>query len=549
MFPGRRSIVLAVGLAACFRPALSVAQAANTPPADAGYRIAGTVVNALGGSPLAQARITIFETANPRNASSEITSEDGRFEFKQLPAGKYALQGAKRGFIAAGYDEHEQFSTAIVTGAGLDTEHLVLRLSPFAVLSGKVLDEAGDPVRQAMVSLYREDRQTGVGRILKIRGSTTDDQGSYEFTPLIGGTYFLVVSAVPWYAVHPAAQHKPGDEPSAFDRSLDVAYPITYYKDATEPDEASPIPIRGGDRVDVDVHLNPVPALRLLFHVARGYRFPVLQEPSFDGAEPVPNNGGVEAVSPGVVALTGVPAGHYTVRAAAPLRQTEAVSEAEISVSEDGQEFDAAKGEPVSSVKAAVQLGSEALPKRLMIALRNSRMRVVAGQAVDEKGEVEFRDVTPGKYELLVQGPDKAYSVTHISLQGGGEISGNILNVAAGASLSVSLTLVGSTVRVEGFVKRKGQAAAGAMVVLVPKNPEANRRLFRRDQSDLDGSFSLQGVIPGTYTIVAIENGWDLDWSSPGVIAHYCKRGQAVTVGDVGQGAVRLADVVELQPR
>src|SRR5271154_5791071 len=92
------------------------------------------------------------ELLRPRNASSGITSEDGRFEFTQLPAGKYALQGAKRGFIEAGYDQHEQFSTAIVTGAGLDTEHLMLRLSPFAVLSGKVFDEAGDPVRQAMVS-------------------------------------------------------------------------------------------------------------------------------------------------------------------------------------------------------------------------------------------------------------------------------------------------------------------------------------------------------------------------------------------------------------
>ena len=102
---------------------------------------------------------------------------------------------------------------------------------------------------------------------------------------------------------------------------------------------------------------------------------------------------------------------------------------------------------------------------------------------------------------------------------------------------------------VEGFVKRKGQAAPGAMVVLVPKNPEANRQLFRRDQSDLDGSFSLRGVIPGSYTIVAIENGWDLDWSSPGVIAHYCQHGQTVKVGDLGRASVRLLDVVELQPR
>jgi hypothetical protein len=56
------------------------------------------------------------------------------------------------------------------------------------------------------------------------------------------------------------------------------------------------------------------------------------------------------------------------------------------------------------------------------------------------------------------------------------------------------------------------------MVVLVPRNPEANGDLFRRDQSDLDGSFALHKVIPGPYTVCAIENGWDLDWGKPDVL-------------------------------
>ena len=54
--------------------------------------------------------------------------------------------------------------------------------------------------------------------------------------------------------------------------------------------------------------------------------------------------------------------------------------------------------------------------------------------------------------------------------------------------------------------------------------------LFRRDQSDLDGTFSLRDVTPGKYTLVAIENGWDLDWSQPEVIAVYAKHGRAVEV-------------------
>ena len=170
--------------------------------ANATFRIAGVVVSSTGGNPLAHARVTIIADKNPERRQSIVTDEGGHFDFKVL-RGKYALQGNKRGYIAAAYEQHEQFSTAIVTGAGLDTENLVLRLAPSAVLSGKILDELGDPVRHATVSLYREDRRTGVGRILKISGDSTDDQGAYEFSSLDAGTYFISVTAKPWYANHP----------------------------------------------------------------------------------------------------------------------------------------------------------------------------------------------------------------------------------------------------------------------------------------------------------------------------------------------------------
>ena len=86
-------------------------------------------------------------------------------------------------------------------------------------------------------------------------------------------------------------------------------------------------------------------------------------------------------------------------------------------------------------------------------------------------------------------------------------------------------------------------------MVLVPKYPEANRDLFRRDQSDMDGTFSLRGVIPGSYTVLAIENGWDLDWSQPGVIAAYLKRGRKIEVANQGGRPVTLAEPIEVQSK
>ncbi len=271
---------------------LAAPQATALPPAtpNTGFRIAGTVVGKADGHPLGRARITVRDVKDAQKFQFMITSDDGRFEFNRLPSGKYSLEGAKRGFISAAYDQHDQYNTAIVTGAGVDTETLLLRLAPDAVISGKVLDEVGDPVRQAMVMLYIVDHSGGVDQIHQFRAAQTDDQGVYELTPLIPGTYFLSATAKPWYAVHPNSDRSDseteGQSASAptGDRSLDVAYPATYYPDVTEAESATPIPVRGGDRVQVDIHLNPVPALRLLFHVPEdgknGFIYPQLQQPA-----------------------------------------------------------------------------------------------------------------------------------------------------------------------------------------------------------------------------------------------------------------------------
>jgi hypothetical protein len=46
--------------------------------------------------------------------------------------------------------------------------------------------------------------------------------------------------------------------------SFDVTYPTTYYPDVTDSDEATPIPLRGGERVAADVRLSPVQTLRII---------------------------------------------------------------------------------------------------------------------------------------------------------------------------------------------------------------------------------------------------------------------------------------------
>ncbi len=516
------------------------------------FKIAGTIVSSLTGTPLGKARVSLFDTRNPADVVWMITSENGHFEFGLLKPGKFSLQGAKRGFIHAAYEQHEQFSTAIVTGAGFDTGNLVLRLTPLALLGGKVIDESGDPVRNARVMLYVEDHQAGMNRITRAGNGLSDDQGSYEFAALAPGNYYLSVAARPWYAVHPVSSLGEGaDNAFAVARSLDVAYPTTYYNGATDADSATPIPIQGGDHLQADIHLNPVPALHLVFHVPvdgqQGFSMPVFQKRVFDSLEYVQSEG-AQSVAPGVYEVTGVPAGRYSVRLQEP-KSGQLQQSSEMNLVQDVQELDTSRSEPAVRVKLSVKMPrQEPFPKQFYLALQNSRRQTVALKPVDVAGEATFEDLPAGKYAFLVFSPTKRYSVIRAS-SAGVEISGHDLNVTPGASLSLAVFLVDGVVTVEGFAKRGDKPVAGVMVALVPKDPESHLEMFRRDQSDFDGSFVLRGIIPGSYTIVAVEDAWGFQWMQPGVLGRYVQHGQNLTIGELMKGSVYLPDPVEVQAR
>jgi hypothetical protein len=102
---------------------------------------------------------------------------------------------------------------------------------------------------------------------------------------------------------------------------------------------------------------------------------------------------------------------------------------------------------------------------------------------------------------------------------------------------------------VRGFARKDGKGMAGIMVVLVPKDLTALQGLVRRDQSDSDGSFSLNNVVPGQYTVVAIEDGWELDWERPEVISRYLPGGIPVTVTDSSGKLLPLSQPVPVQSR
>ena len=523
----------------------------RTTDSEVGFKISGTVANALTGAPLSQARIALTDTADQANTLSVLTTEDGRFAFTALKRGKFVLFGAKRGFVRELYQQHQEFSTAIVTGPGLDTENLVMRLMPLAFLSGKVFDETGEAVRQADVMLYAETHRTGAHRIEPFNSEVTDDQGYYEFSALPPGNYFVSVTAKPWYAVHGiSSPARAQDSPPGVPTYLDVAYPTTYNDGATDSQAASPVPVHGGDRVQVDIHLNPVPVLHLIFRAVadpqRGINAPVVQRHAFDSFEHAVGDG-MQEISPGVYEITGVPAGKYTVRMPNP-QTGQFEQSAELNLTRDGQELDVSQSQPSATVNFSVEMPHHApLPKQLQIGLQDSRVRRYGIYPVDQAGHVTFDSVHAGKYAIVAFAADKRYSVTR-AFASGVELSTTEFTVTAGSSIEATLQMTSGVVAVEGFVKRGSKPASGIMVALVPKDPQLHVDMFRRDQSDSDGSFVLRDVIPGTYTLVAVEDAWEFAWNQPETLNRYVQHGQNLIIGSLMSNTVHLPEAVQVQP-
>ena len=95
------------------------------------------------------------------------------------------------------------------------------------------------------------------------------------------------------------------------------------------------------------------------------------------------------------------------------------------------------------------------------------------------------------------------------------------------------------------------QTEQGPVHIDVPRDrngrPNPNHDLYRRDQTNTDGSFTLNRVVPGNYTLVAIENGWTLDWGRPEVIAPYLAGGLKLQI--IGQKTLDLPAPLEVLPR
>lgn len=531
------------------------------------FQISGVLVDSITGQPLAKARVGISPVNERNSFTTMVTADDGRFLFINLAPGKYTLAAQVRGYLLQSFNQHDQYSSSIVVGPGLESSNLIFRLPPESSISGIVTDEAGEPVRDAQVMLYFAGLAAG-SEGTRLRGRVvTDDEGAYHFGHLPPGHYLLAVSAKPWYARHAlpvfggirvsgdgiehfsptrsprAAEDLSEAQSNPVNSQLDVAYPVTFYAGVTEASEATPILLGRGEKAQANVMLQPVPALHVRIKKEEsepGKSTQIMLQRNVLGAASLPVPGEVRQIEDGMTEITGIPAGRYTIRnyvtGSGSLDWT---GSRDVELSGDG-EIGSNQGDLFVPVAATLQLRSGALPKQAFLVLSSKKTGQGFNERVNSSSELVFkRGVPPGAYEVSLAGASGLY-LAAISAEGA-KVSGRTVEFRAGSPAKLAITVSPGQAEVTGIALRDGKPVPGAMVVLVPADPAHNHVLFRRDQSDSDGTFSLPQVVPGHYKLLAIENGWELEWMNPEVLKSYMAGAVAVQAQPNGKYAVKVS--------
>lgn len=540
---------------------------------NATFQITGVAISERGGAPVAGAHILAtrsgqavggrrgFPRRNGGGDADELSAEtdaNGRFALAVPSAGSWQVYGYARGFRRQGFARHENFLAGVVLTAAAPTYDLRFTLEPDSTISGTVLDEAGEAVRNARVALLVADASDGAGAM---RGSTiTDDRGHYEFAELAPGEYNVEVQAQPWYAASGRALlggGGGGGGTSGSDPVLDVVYAPVYFPGGTERSAAEVLSVRHGEAREADFHLTPIPATHLRIPLpggggdpARGQIFPQIERVTNEGNPFVSTSMQTDAL--GGIDVGGLSPGLYKVTLRGQAGQ-QTPSFVQVGAGA-GRTVDLSAAMPVCEL--AVHFEGAANPERVEVMLREvdtgATFRSYAGGGLQRRqgargGEPppaeRTLEVPPGRYGVTLSGNPDVYLAGIVAK--GQETSGRVVTVSEGSSL-LTLKLGQGRASVRGIATRDGKPLLGAMVMLVPTTfgQAESIPVLRRDETNTDGSFLMDEVIPGDYILLAIDNGWGVNWHDPPTLARYLIHGTPLTVAGgagVSQDVVAVA--------
>lgn len=124
-----------------------------------------------------------------------LTDDVGRFAFPGLAAGRYTVWAEKTGYATSRFGERGVFDRPIpiVLAEGSSADSIDIHLPRGAAITGRVLDELGDPVVGARVTAGQLVHERGTATLRGARSTQTDDLGEYRIGALRAGQYIVRV--------------------------------------------------------------------------------------------------------------------------------------------------------------------------------------------------------------------------------------------------------------------------------------------------------------------------------------------------------------------
>lgn len=573
---------------------LQVAAVAQDQKPAAIYRITGTVVSSRDGSPVRRCQVSVRPSDSPgrmqiagsfpnrqrRPVSNELSAAadaTGHFSVDLPSAGMWQLSASAPGFRAQMYEHHENFFSSVVLTSSAPSYQAAFRLDPDSSIAGYVIDEGGEPVRNARIALYSAAPSTpnGISPPGTARSfAQTDDRGHYELSGLAPGNYQVSVQAEPWYAqaVRGGGRSPNGIDATPANLALDVIYPITWLPGVTDRSSAEVVSLKGGEAPRADFSLAPSPAVHLRVAISPSIQTgqPVvgrdrveigkgmIPPPVIPMIERVPTgepgglglstrvdaNGQVDVggLSPGLYRVGLGHGGHDNgpvqfLRITGEQRSVDlssAIPAADLSIHFDGEANGSHIQVALTDVESGAVFRSFAAQSGFGPGgfrtgpLSQGALRPPGDQQPAEDAADRTLEVPPGRYRIVLATPNSGsddLSLTGISVKGKA-VPSRVIAVESGATV-VSLQVAHGRASVAGTVRLDKQPLRAAMVLLVPATlgQAGDIDVLRRDQTNTDGSFSLPGVLPGQYILLAIDRGWNVNWHDPATLERYLLHG------------------------
>ena len=504
----RRFPVLALFLT-CF---LFQVSAQDSKPSDNAYSLAGTVVNEPGSHPLKKVIVQVIAEDQKRGGNyTAITDADGHFRIENMQPGRYRVFFEKTGFVEINGRGQKADVNVVTVPAGKSLDDLLFRMLPTAVITGRITDEDGDPM--SGVRVIAQKKIPGSSKRETTSVAATDDLGQYRLAGLFPGQYWIAAMPPPDFRDF----QRGTDKSQSNDKPAESRYLTMFYPGTNDASQATPVPLKAGDEMPVNLNLVPARAYRVR-GVVTG--IPAGQKPIVELTSRTGDSIRASEVGPdGQFEIHGAAPGNYVLKAASGSDLSLLTARQEITVV--ASDVDGVKLVPAPSFTLSGHLrnddGSSGNVSIFSVNLRQADLpddSVFFSEdsfgdtaQVDKQGNFQWKNVNPGTYILRLYGGNGQDNFFLKSARIGDRNIEAAFPVSGPASLDLVVSTKSGTV--EGVVTDRDQQGAdqpvsNVAVVAVPE--EKYRKIAERfgvGATDQYGHFSIHGLAPGSYTLFA----------------------------------------------